>query len=180
MAPRGARGKFVAAVRADDLRAHFFELALQPVDALVDRRFLVDLRRELRVAAIALDCFDQVALLLEHHGLVVRNRRIVRAQLFGLGEEPHRVRELAFAVEELRAVEEIRVFLIGLTFLLQLALKLEIELQFRDVRLLRAVRMHLQVAIDLHLRVGIPPRAREHDGHVVQHRRLIRLRRIGL
>src|ERR1043166_6183962 len=126
MTPRRAGGEFVAAERADDLRAHLVDLALQRVHALFDLRFLFELRLELGVTPEALDRLHVVALLLEHDRLVVRTGGIGWPQLLRLREELHRVRELAFAVEKLRAIKEVRVLLIGLTLLLQLALKLEL------------------------------------------------------
>src|SRR5688572_18843025 len=98
--PGRAGVELVAAERADDLRAHIVELALNGVDVLVDAAFLLHVRFELRVPAITLDGGFELSLLFEHEGLVVNDRCIVRPKRLGLLEQPERLGQLAATVEE--------------------------------------------------------------------------------
>src|SRR4051794_19193638 len=94
-------------------------------------------------------------------GLVEDGGRISRTLLLGILVQLQRRGEIAFAVEKPAASEEARVLLVRLPLLLQLALEFEVELELRDERLLGAIRKQLVVPIDLRLRLGKPPRARE-------------------
>ncbi len=178
--PRRAEAEAEAAERADDLRLHVVDLALQDEQALIDPRLFVGIVDEVLVVPEAILGLGEVAELFVDHALVEDCRGIVGPLLLRVLKELQRGREVVLRVEEAAAREELSILRVRLPLLLQLALELELELQLRHERLLSTGRKELVVPIDLRLRLGIPPRTRQEHGHVVEHARLIGPQRVGL
>jgi hypothetical protein len=169
----------VAAERADDLGPGVFDLAFQRQEALIGGGLGVGVGLQFLVAMEALRGLGELAELLVDHGLVVDGGRIGGALLFRVLELLERGVEVIFRVQKAAAGEEVGVLLLHLTLLLQLALKLQIELQGGDQRPLRAGGEELVVAVDLRLRLGEATRLRQQHRHVVEHLRLVGLKRVG-
>ena len=179
MAPRRADRKPQSAKRTDDLRPHVFDFALEHEDVLVRGAFQIAVAFQLLVAMKELRRFRELAALFVNHRLVVNRNRIGRALLLRLLEQLQRAVEITLRVLKATLREKPLILLRDLAVLLELALKCERELQSRDERFLDAIRIHLQIPIELRLRLGITPRARERQREVVKQRRVVRLHRRG-